>query len=267
MKQMLATLFLVILGGGVCAQSPSINEELIEAAQRNDAAVVKALLKKGADANAKNAQGATPLFYACDRGNAEMTKALLGAGADPEVRDPLFKSTPLAFAISRDHAEVVTLLLEKMPDKKDQVLTEAVRWNRIKTATSLLATESFKPDHLTYLLSLAETNHYDDLREKLVKAGAKPKPKPEFKIAPEQLKRYEGDFEDAGTQASLRVKDGQLICMVNGAVLTLRPIGENIFESQGQPVLLTFKVEGQQVVGLTLRSHGGELSLKKVEAK
>jgi hypothetical protein len=65
----------------------------------------------------------------------------------------------------------------------------------------------------------------------------------------------------------VKVKDDRLTCTVNGAVLTLKPIAEHTFESQEQPALFTFRLESQKVVGLTLKSRGGDVKLTKVEGK
>ncbi len=56
--------------------------------------VVKALLAAGADVNAVDRFGYTPLLYAAtiDFGDAETAKTLLRAGADPNVKDKLGKT-------------------------------------------------------------------------------------------------------------------------------------------------------------------------------
>ncbi len=51
------------------------------AAMREDLAEVRALLTRGADANAAQGDGMTALHWAAERGNAELTTVLLGAGA------------------------------------------------------------------------------------------------------------------------------------------------------------------------------------------
>lgn len=267
MRQLLLCLFFLAAGSSVCAQTANLDEELLAATRKSDVAGVKALLAKGANVNAKTAHGATPIFYACDRGNAEVVKILLDAGAEIYIQDPLFKTTPLMFAILRDHAEIVTLLLEKMPGNRESAMTQAVRWDRVKTAGALLGGESFKPEFLNYWLTLAETNHSAEMIESLKKAGAKPKPKPEFKIEPEKLKLYEGAFENEKLTASFKVKDGKLIGIVNGFVMTMKPVEEHTFESQEQPATVTFKLEGEKIVEVSLRGPGGETILKKSEAK
>ena len=59
---------------------------LHEAATIGNAAIVNALLRAGADANAAYGEGETPLMMAARTGSVESVKLLLEAGADVERR-------------------------------------------------------------------------------------------------------------------------------------------------------------------------------------
>jgi ankyrin repeat protein len=48
---------------------------------------VRALLRQGAEVDARNNEGYTPLRYAADCGKADIVGALLDEGADPGIRD------------------------------------------------------------------------------------------------------------------------------------------------------------------------------------
>jgi anti-sigma-K factor RskA len=264
MKIFLLSLFLAATGA---AQTASLNDELLAAARKSDAAAVKALLAKGADVNAKSPYGATPLFFACDRGSAEVVKILLDAGADPNIRDTFYKATPTIWAVQRDHAEVVKLLVEKAPQTKESTTAMAVMQGQSKTAQVLLAMGEFKPESLTLWLTMAEKNGKTEIVDALKKAGAKPKPKSEFKLDPAQLPRYEGAFKNEQIEITFKVRDGKLIGTANGFDLTLNPVSEHTFEPEGQPATVTFKLEAEKVVALTFKGPGGEMQLKKVEAK
>jgi ankyrin repeat protein len=79
------------------------------AAQFNHNDILKALITAGADVNAKDNLGWTPLIRAAVGGNAEGVTALLGAGADKNVTD-FFGRSALQVAQGRNHQDVITAL-------------------------------------------------------------------------------------------------------------------------------------------------------------
>lgn len=245
----------------------TLNEELIAAARKSNVEAVKNLLAKGADVNAKTEYGATPLFFACDRGNLEIVKLLLAAGADTEIRDTFYKSNPVSWAVQRDQAEIVKLLVEKKPTSKEQTTAMAVSMGQAKTVEALLTLGDFKPESLTMWLTMAEKNDNKEIAEALKKAGAKPKPKSDFKVAPELLPRYEGTFKNDQIELAVKVKDGKLIGSSNGFDLVLSPVSEHTFEPEGQPMTVTFQLDAGKVTGILLKGPGGTTNLKKVEGK
>lgn len=267
MRFLLLCLTLLICGAAALAQTANLNEEILAAARKSDVVAVKALLAKGADVNAKSPYGATPLFFACDRGSTEVVKVLLDAGADVNIRDTFYKATPLIWAVQRDHAEVVKLLVEKVPQNKEMAMNIAVGQGQPQTAQMLLALGGYKPEALTMWLTTAEKNGTTEIVEALKKAGAKPKPKSDFKLAPELLPRYEGTFKNEQIELSVKVKDGKLIGSSNGFDLALLPIAEHTFEPDGQPLTVIFTFEGDKVVSLSLKGQNGTTVLKKVEGK
>lgn len=78
--------------------------------------LVKLLLSKGADIEARNVNGSTPLLQAARRGYPEIISLLLSEGANIEARDTE-GYTPLLHAVDRGHYEAVSLLLSKGADK------------------------------------------------------------------------------------------------------------------------------------------------------
>lgn len=83
-------------------------------------AVVKALLESGADVNARDKQGNTPLNVALrGKGNANKTNLvalLLSSGADPNAKTRVGQSTPLHSAVTLGDIAVVKLLLSHKAD-------------------------------------------------------------------------------------------------------------------------------------------------------
>jgi len=85
------------------------------AAYRGHADVAKVLLESGADPDAKNKEGNTPLHAAAYRGHIDVASLLLEHGADPCVTNK-DGDIPLVTAQKR-RAEDIYVLLEKVSTK------------------------------------------------------------------------------------------------------------------------------------------------------
>lgn len=265
--RLLLLMLLLFVPLGIRAQN--LNEDLITAARKSNVEAVKTLLAKGADVNAKTEYGATPLFFACDRGNAEIVKLLLAAGAEIDVRDTFYKSTPISWAVQRDQAEVVKLLIEKKPASREQTTAMAVSMGQAKTVQALLSLGDFKPESLTLWLVMAEKNGNADIVEALKKAGAKPKPKNEYKVDATLLPSYVGTFRaDDGDSIVMSIKDGKLIGTSQGRSYTAVGTALHLFELEEAPgVTLQFNVEGEKVVSIRIKEPGSDSIYKRVEGK
>jgi len=79
------------------------------------AAVAMALLDKGAEVNATNSGGSTPLHYAAENGHAELVMTLLHEDADVDAKN-MHGSSPLHTACADGRAEVAMVLLEEGAD-------------------------------------------------------------------------------------------------------------------------------------------------------
>src|SRR3990172_7504907 len=92
------------------ADAKERNLALIAAARDGNLAQVQALLDAGANVNAVDEFGKTPLHGAAARGHVEVVRALrAAAGANVNARDD-FGRTPLHEAAERGHVEVVRAL-------------------------------------------------------------------------------------------------------------------------------------------------------------
>lgn len=83
---------------------------LHDAARNGHLEVVETLIKAGSDPSVKSTDGSTPMHYAAMKGHYEVSRALLEAGADPSVRNEE-NHTPLYLAECSNHENVVKLLL------------------------------------------------------------------------------------------------------------------------------------------------------------
>jgi len=94
---------------------------LHRAAEGGHEAIVRLLLEKGADKEAKDQDGGTPLHWAARGGHEAIVRLLLEKGADKEAKDRVGGQgggTPLHWAAGGGHEAIVQLLLEKGADKE-----------------------------------------------------------------------------------------------------------------------------------------------------
>jgi len=86
---------------------------------------VQILLAAGADPNACDQAGKTPLHWAASQGNGECCHMLLDSGAVIDARDSLFKRTPLHYAAQNAQPRSYDALVERGAD----ISLEDVRGN------------------------------------------------------------------------------------------------------------------------------------------
>jgi len=107
----LLAISLLIAGCG--QRTPARNAQtdaLFRATVEGNVDMVKSLLSSpGADVNAKNERGSTPLLEAARYGHDDVCRALIAAGANLKAKDNDGK-TALMLAVQGDHDEVVRLL-------------------------------------------------------------------------------------------------------------------------------------------------------------
>jgi ankyrin repeat protein len=90
-------------------------------------AIGKWLIEAGADVNVRSSYGASPLHASVEMRNTGLAEALIAAGADVNARRAMVKAantqfpTPLYIAISKDHPEMIRLLISKGVDTKAKV--------------------------------------------------------------------------------------------------------------------------------------------------
>lgn len=87
-------------------------DALLDAARAGDTGAVMNLLRRGAEVNAREEDGTTPLAWAAHHSNVAVAELLLSKGANPDMANELGIS-PLSLAISNGSTELVKLLLNK----------------------------------------------------------------------------------------------------------------------------------------------------------
>nr|6MWQ_A Chain A, DARPin, Muscle-type aldolase chimeric fusion [synthetic construct]6MWQ_B Chain B, DARPin, Muscle-type aldolase chimeric fusion [synthetic construct]6MWQ_C Chain C, DARPin, Muscle-type aldolase chimeric fusion [synthetic construct]6MWQ_D Chain D, DARPin, Muscle-type aldolase chimeric fusion [synthetic construct] len=88
-----------------------LGKKLLEAARAGQDDEVRILMANGADVNALDRFGLTPLHLAAQRGHLEIVEVLLKCGADVNAAD-LWGQTPLHLAATAGHLEIVEVLLK-----------------------------------------------------------------------------------------------------------------------------------------------------------
>ena len=122
---------------------------LHEAAAAGSLSVTELLLSSGADPDAREGGGHTPLYCLgneCEvEGAANVVRALVRAGADVNARDGVKLCTPLHMAARRGHLEIAGALLdcggniEARDSVGDTPLRRAVNCDKVALASLLLA--------------------------------------------------------------------------------------------------------------------------------
>ncbi len=100
----------------VNAPQPDGASALHWAAHYDDLALVRRLIAAGANANAANDHGVTPLALACENGSAAIATALLVGRRPPECGVAASGETPLMIAVRAGAFDVVDALLARGAD-------------------------------------------------------------------------------------------------------------------------------------------------------
>ena len=90
--------------------SPAATASLRSAAKKGALAKVERLISEGADLDASDFRGNTPIYLAASKGHADVVEALAQAGADVDI-DNSFGSTPLHVASRYGHVDVIRVLV------------------------------------------------------------------------------------------------------------------------------------------------------------
>ena len=103
---------------GVLLSAGPNDARVADAAMAGDREAVRSLLKQGADVNAAQGDGTTPLHWAARRGDVELAQMLIYAGANVRATTRLGGWTPLLMAAQLGHAKMIETLLNAGADPK-----------------------------------------------------------------------------------------------------------------------------------------------------
>lgn len=172
------TAVLLVTVTGASGDSP-----LIKAVKTGEVQAVRALIKSGADVNAKSGDGSSPLLWAAQQGSVDIARALIAAKAAVDTPND-FGVTPLLHAARVGDAAMVDVLLRagasasKAHPEGETPLQAASRAGSVPAVRALLArgadvnaTEKF--GGTTPLMSAAAEGHIDVV-DLLLEAGADP---------------------------------------------------------------------------------------------
>ena len=108
-KLFFLVLLLTCIAVGCKKRAAKPTESLHQAVAGGDVDQIKSLISRGADVNAKDRSGRTPLHYAARWGHKDVVELLLAKDADVNVKDNRGQ-TPLSLAEEEGHNEIVELL-------------------------------------------------------------------------------------------------------------------------------------------------------------
>lgn len=196
-----------LLAAGVVVGGTAYAQPLVEAAEQQNRGAVRSLLAESVDVNAAQADGATALHWSTHWNDLEMTNDLLEAGANADAVNDL-GVTPLALAALNGGVQVADTLLAAGADANatrpsgETVLMTAAKTGNVALVRSLLARGAdvgaggthFRAQ--TPLMWAASEGHAEVVRV-LLDAGAKVSARSAFGTTALMLAARHGDVDTA----------------------------------------------------------------------
>jgi hypothetical protein len=188
----------------------------------------------------------------------------------------------MGWAAPKGYTEIVKLLIDKGSKERGDALVIGAGGGFVEMVQMVLDKGNLSPEVLTQALSSAEKAakakdisaedkpKLATIIELLKKAGAKPAPKPDFKVDDSILKSYTGVYkhEQIGDLTFI-LKDGKLVGQVTGQQpFTVGALNVNTFTAlEFDGLTIIFNTENDKVVSFTLKQGGGTYLFKKAEQK
>lgn len=113
MRRLIYALLVLMLSG--CMSLPEKNAALLRFSAAGDSAKAKDMLDSGADINARNRYGDSPLHLAIKNAHTEMAELLVSRGANINAKGAL-DDTPLHVSVYQGKTNIIRLLRQKGAD-------------------------------------------------------------------------------------------------------------------------------------------------------
>lgn len=229
---MMATLLSLV---SLVAANAANDLRLVEAAKQGDKKTVSLLLKQQADANSRQADGATALAWASYRDDLETADLLIGAGADVNVAND-YGVTPLLLACTNGSAAMVEKLLKAAANPSattleagETPLMRCARTGNVEALKSLLAhkvevnAKDTREGHTALMWAAAKT--HPEVVRALLEHGADVKATTKGGFTPLMFASQQGDIESArlllaaGANVNVATPDGDtplLVASISG---------------------------------------------------
>jgi uncharacterized protein len=147
---------LSLLGCARQADMQAMNNNLIASAERGDTAAVQQLLQDGANINARDERGRTPVMAATHGNRVDTVAALIQAGADINIRDNRLDN-PFLYAGAEGLLDILKLTIAAKADTKltnrfgGTALIPAAERGHVAVVDELLAHTDVDVNHINNL--------------------------------------------------------------------------------------------------------------------
>lgn len=244
---------LLARGADPNAEYPSGVTPLQLAASRGEVALMQVLVDAGANVRHRDKAGSSPMDEAASRGNLSAVRFLAEHGAAIDGPDPYTGATPLNEAACRGDADVISFLLKHGADpaRRDSTgataLENAVRFRRADAAHALIAFDRGTTGRESGLLDEAVLRGDADTVRLLIAAGADPEARGSGGSAP---------LDDAALKGYTAIAR---ILLDSGAKVDSR----NVW---GATPLHDAALTGQTETAALLIAHGADVNAREIDS-